>query len=74
MVQERQPDGVTDLGLTLPGFLFLFSLFIERGRPETAWAILRKFGYNDSLELNSESLPIPAKHSPDQACVLLNSI
>ncbi|KAL0866783.1 hypothetical protein Bca101_045901 [Brassica carinata] len=66
VVQERQPDGVTDLGLTLPGFLFLFSLFIERGRPETAWAILRKFGYNDSLELNTELLPLPAKHSPDQ--------
>ncbi|KAL0725241.1 hypothetical protein Bca4012_039840 [Brassica carinata] len=37
-----------------------------RGRPETAWAILRKFGYNDSLELNTELLPLPAKHSPDQ--------
>ncbi|XP_056865381.1 mitochondrial Rho GTPase 2 isoform X3 [Raphanus sativus] len=72
VVQERQPDGVTDLGLTLPGFLFLFSLFIERGRPETAWAILRKFGYNDSLELNTELLPLPAKHSPDQSIELTN--
>ncbi|KAJ0255012.1 Mitochondrial Rho GTPase 2 [Hirschfeldia incana] len=72
VVQERQPDGVTDLGLTLPGFLFLFSLFIERGRPETAWAILRKFGYNDSLELNTELIPVPAKHSPDQSIELTN--
>ncbi|KAF2603561.1 hypothetical protein F2Q70_00026317 [Brassica cretica] len=72
VVQERQPDGVTDLGLTLPGFLFLFSLFIERGRPETAWAILRKFGYNDSLELNTELLTVPAKHSPDQSIELTN--
>ncbi|CAN7056244.1 hypothetical protein IGI04_014068 [Brassica rapa subsp. trilocularis] len=72
VVQERQPDGVTDLGLTLPGFLFLFSLFIERGRPETAWAILRKFGYNDSLELNTDLLTVPAKHSPDQSIELTN--
>ncbi|KAG2288216.1 hypothetical protein Bca52824_047820 [Brassica carinata] len=60
VVQERQPDGVTDLGLTLPG------------RPETAWAILRKFGYNDSLELNTELLTVPAKHSPDQSIELTN--
>jgi Ras family protein T1 len=72
VVQERQPDGVTDLGLTLPGFLFLFSLFIERGRPETAWAILRKCGYNDSLELHAELLPVPAKQSPDQSIELTN--
>lgn len=71
MVQERQPDGVTDLGLTLPGFLLFFSLFIERGRPEAAWAILRKCGYNDSLELSTELLPVPAKQSPDQVCAVL---
>jgi len=44
-------DGVRDNGLTFQGFLFLNSLFIQRGRHETTWAILRRFGYTDEMEL-----------------------
>lgn len=66
VVQEKQPDGVNDLGLTLNGFLFLHALFIEKGRLETTWAVLRKFGYGDDLELKDEFLPVPTKHAPDQ--------
>merc|ERR1719193_2022936 len=44
-------DGVRDNGLTFQGFLFLNSLFIQRGRHETTWAIMRRFGYADDLEL-----------------------
>jgi Ras family protein T1 len=38
------PSGVTSRGVTLEGFLFLHVLFIERGRLESTWAVLRKFG------------------------------
>uniref|UniRef100_A0A8C4SK33 Ras homolog family member T2 n=1 Tax=Erpetoichthys calabaricus TaxID=27687 RepID=A0A8C4SK33_ERPCA len=38
------------------GFLFLNTLFIQRGRHETTWTILRKFGYDDSLELTDDYL------------------
>ncbi len=38
------------------GFLFLHTLFIQRGRHETTWTVLRKFGYDDNLELNKEYL------------------
>jgi Ras family protein T1 len=38
------PKGVDEGGLTLEGFLFLQVLFIERGRLESTWAVLRKFG------------------------------
>lgn len=38
------------------GFLFLNKLFIQRGRHETTWKILRKFGYSNSLELKDEYL------------------
>lgn len=38
-------------GLTLQGFLFLHALFIERGRLETVWTVLRTHGYDDSLAL-----------------------
>ena len=34
------PQGVQDHGLTMPGFLFLHSLFIDRGRLETVWQVL----------------------------------
>ena len=55
------------------GFFFLNKLFIQRGRHETTWKILRKFGYSNSLTLKDNYLqpvyvreparPIPA-HMP----------
>ena len=50
------PDGIFDEGLTLSGFLFLHMLFIQRGRHETTWTVLRKFGYNDSVKLDESYL------------------
>ena len=38
------------------GFLFLNTLFIQRGRHETTWTILRRFGYDDELELMDDYL------------------
>ena len=54
-------DGIFDDGLTLSGFLFLHTLFIQRGRHETTWTVLRKFGYNDQVLLDEEYLrpPLP---------------
>ena len=58
-------QGVNATGLTLPGFLFLHALFIERGRLETVWAVLRKYGYNNDLTLNQDILSeISFAHSP----------
>ncbi|XP_007050628.2 PREDICTED: mitochondrial Rho GTPase 2 isoform X1 [Theobroma cacao] len=72
VVQERIRGGVSDLGLTLEGFLFLHALFIEKGRLETTWAVLRKFGYDDDLKLRDDILPTPTKHAPDQSVELTN--
>ncbi|CAN0830660.1 Mitochondrial Rho GTPase 2, partial [Linum grandiflorum] len=66
VVQEKKRDGVNDLGLTLEGFLFMHFLFIDKGRHETTWAVLRRFGYGDNLELRDDGLPLPSKHAPDQ--------
>lgn len=41
------------------GFLFLNMLFIQRGRHETTWTILRRFGYGDTLELTPDYLVPP---------------
>ncbi|KAG7459778.1 hypothetical protein MATL_G00214280 [Megalops atlanticus] len=56
VVWKNTSDGVQDNGLTLNGFLFLNTLFIQRGRHETTWTILRRFGYDDSLELTDDYL------------------
>lgn len=44
------------LTLVTAGFLFLHTLFIQRGRHETTWTVLRRFGYDDDLELTQEYL------------------
>lgn len=67
VVQEKLPEGVNIYGLTLTGFLFLHALFIEKGRLETTWTVLRKFGYNNDIRLSEDQLPPPVKRHPDQA-------
>lgn len=66
VVHEKVPAGVNQLGLTLTGFLYLHALFIEKGRIETTWAVLRKFGYDDDLKLRGDFLPVPSKRASDQ--------
>ncbi|XP_074464162.1 mitochondrial Rho GTPase 1 isoform X8 [Larus michahellis] len=65
VVRKNLSDGVADNGLTLKGFLFLHTLFIQRGRHETTWTVLRRFGYDDDLELTPEYLFPPLKIPPD---------
>lgn len=68
-MQEKLTEGVNDRGLTLTGFLFLHALFIEKGRLETTWTVLRKFGYNDDIKLADDLIP-PLKRAPDQVFLL----
>ncbi|PRW57931.1 mitochondrial Rho GTPase 1-like isoform A [Chlorella sorokiniana] len=71
VVAERIEQGIRDSGLTLQGFLFLHALFIERGRLETTWAVLRRFGYDNSLQLNEQLLSrVSFEHAPDQVVEL----
>ncbi|XP_061882918.1 mitochondrial Rho GTPase 1-A-like isoform X6 [Entelurus aequoreus] len=65
VVRKNLTDGVCENGLTLKGFLFLHTLFIQRGRHETTWTVLRRFGYDDDLELNQDYLFPPLKIPPD---------
>ncbi|PAV63751.1 hypothetical protein WR25_08001 [Diploscapter pachys] len=53
-VSDACPDGLVDDAISLPGFLYLHLLFIERGRLDTVWTVLRKFGYGQTLKLNEE--------------------
>lgn len=38
------------------GFLYLHTLFIQKGRHETTWTALRRFGYDSSLQLTRDYL------------------
>ncbi|KAG8888611.1 ERMES complex Ca(2+)-binding regulatory GTPase gem1, partial [Tulasnella sp. 332] len=38
-------------GLTEAGFLYLHTMFIQKGRLETTWTVLRQFGYAEDLKL-----------------------
>lgn len=52
VVKSRLDNGLSeDNFLTFSGFVFLHALFIERGRLETTWAVLSKFGYGKDLKL-----------------------
>ncbi|CAG8763401.1 18740_t:CDS:10, partial [Dentiscutata erythropus] len=64
VVREHEPNGVNEVGLTELGFLFLHTLFIQRGRLETTWTVLRKFGYGDDLSLREDFLfpPFEVQH------------
>lgn len=60
IVEQSCQDGLNGGSLTLQGFLFVQQSFIEMGRHESTWAVLRKFGYNTKLELREDYLcPIP---------------
>ncbi|KAL6500462.1 Mitochondrial Rho GTPase 1 [Orobanche hederae] len=71
VVQKHLPEGVNERGLTLPGFLYLHALFIEKGPRETTWVVLRKFGYTDDIKLADDLIP-PLKRAPDQSAELTN--
>ncbi|KAL5982547.1 Mitochondrial Rho GTPase 1 [Asimina triloba] len=72
VVQDKLPDGVNSNGLTLTGFLFLHALFIERGRLETTWTVLRKFGYDNDMKFREVLIPFSFKRAPDQSVELTN--
>lgn len=60
--------------LTVDGFVFLHHLFIQKGRLETTWTVLRKFGYevssSGSLELDKELLAATVPVKPEQGVEL----
>ncbi|KAG6814245.1 ERMES complex Ca(2+)-binding regulatory GTPase gem1 [Tricholoma furcatifolium] len=73
MVQEHAEGGVRDGGLTEAGFLYLHTIFIQRGRLETTWTVLRRFGYAEDLRL-TESFLSPKFDVPIDCSVELSPL
>ena len=51
VLQKEAYSHVNAKGMTLSGFMHLQKLFIQRNRAENSWLVLRKFGYNNDLDL-----------------------
>ncbi|KAF9454690.1 mitochondrial Rho 1 [Macrolepiota fuliginosa MF-IS2] len=73
MVQEHAEGGVHNGGLTEAGFLYLHTIFIQRGRLETTWTVLRKFGYAEDLRL-MEAFLVPKLDVPPDCSVELSPL
>ncbi|XP_076671104.1 mitochondrial Rho GTPase isoform X3 [Andrena cerasifolii] len=54
VLSKNIQDGVCNGCVTMKGFMYLQCLFIQRGRNETTWAVLRKFGYDNELQMSKE--------------------
>uniref|UniRef100_A0A7S4H970 Mitochondrial Rho GTPase n=1 Tax=Guillardia theta TaxID=55529 RepID=A0A7S4H970_GUITH len=66
VLRRNLPDGVTERGITFVGFVYLLTLFIQRGRTETTWEVLRAYGYGLDLRLRRETLPNLGNEHRDQ--------
>lgn len=55
-IQKISPESVSEKGIDQAGFITLNKIYVERGRHETVWIILRNFHYTDSLSLRDSFL------------------
>eukprot|EP00793_Prasinoderma_coloniale_P007002 PRCOL_00001834-RA len=70
VIGDKMPSEVSAEGVTFKGFLYLHALFIEKGRMETTWTVLRRFGYSDDLALAPELLALPFAYEASQSVEL----
>lgn len=71
-VLQENPQFLTfDGHITQEGFLYLHTCFIQRGRLETVWGVLRAFGYGDDLTL-SETFLAPRFDVPNDCSAELS--
>uniref|UniRef100_A0A1I8AWM1 Mitochondrial Rho GTPase n=1 Tax=Meloidogyne hapla TaxID=6305 RepID=A0A1I8AWM1_MELHA len=56
VISDYDPNMLVDNALTLEGFLYLHQMFIQRGRHETVWTVLKRFGHDLNLQLRQDYL------------------
>ncbi|KAF7634476.1 Mitochondrial Rho GTPase [Meloidogyne graminicola] len=56
VISEYDSNMLVNNSLTLEGFLYLHQMFIQRGRHETVWTVLKKFGHDLNLQLRQDYL------------------
>lgn len=61
---SEQIDTLIDNKMTLHGFIYLHTLFIKKGRHETTWMVLKRFGYDRNLSISRDYAAINLKVPP----------
>lgn len=58
LYQQSSPPSMSPAGegISELGFLYLHTIFIQQGRMETTWTVLRNFGYGEGLDLREDFL------------------
>lgn len=51
---NSSPEHLCNNEITLSGFLYLHLLFVKKGRQETTWTVLKKYGYDRNLCLSRD--------------------
>nr|CAD2192954.1 unnamed protein product [Meloidogyne enterolobii] len=76
VISDYDPNMLVDNALTLEGFLYLHQMFIQRGRHETVWTVLKRFGHDLNLQLRQDYLlpkiKIPRGSSVEPSDICLN--
>jgi Ras family protein T1 len=54
MLLSEGRDNLANNWITLSGFLCLQALFFKKGRHETSWTVLKKFGYDKNLSISRD--------------------
>lgn len=57
IIKQSIMDGIANDSMTLPGFIFLHTLSLDKGRHEFTWQVLRKFNYDNQLNAKSSKAP-----------------
>ncbi|XBW37603.1 hypothetical protein QEN19_003184 [Hanseniaspora menglaensis] len=68
--ESRQIAVYENIGITRFGFLLLIKIYIERGRFETVWGLLRGYNYNDTLQISEELLYPKLDNSIEDGCFI----
>jgi mitochondrial Rho GTPase 1 len=56
VIIDYDSNMIMENALMLEGFLYLHQMFIQRGRHETVWTVLKKYGYDLNLNLRDDYL------------------
>lgn len=54
LLLDEKIENLYNNEITLKGFLYLQSLFFKKGRHETSWTVLKKFGYDKNLSISRD--------------------
>lgn len=67
IIKQSTMDGIRKDSMTQTGFLFLHTLSIDKGRHDFTWQVLRKFNYDNQINLidgsSTPSVDVLSEHS-----------